>query len=245
MPDTNTKTGDIARNAEFRSLIENGRIENVRGQIDRSVKRNGGVIDQRSQRTCFYRNAANGRARRRFGRGRDAGVQNRVALEFAWISSDRCGCRCSGYRLCRGQAPNFRPQLGVLFLDLVEARHHVIEGCGSRCPAERDQAESSASCPRKKLIFHIGSPTFEADSTSERRKPKVYQMPIGRLTAALGCDIHQMSQKWYSDTTAMQQIVALMRNIDAPMGCEDRITWMHGALGRESEVGAGSLAPRC
>src|SRR5260370_12975248 len=158
MPDTNTASGDIARDPEFRSLIENGGIEDVRGQIDRSVKRNGGVIDQRSQRTRFYWNAADCRAGRRFGRGRDGGVQNRIALEFAWISSDRCWRRCNGYRLCCGQTPNFRSQLGVFFLDLVEARHHVIEGSRSRCPAERDQAESSASRPRKKLIFHDVSP---------------------------------------------------------------------------------------
>jgi hypothetical protein len=29
----------------------------------------------------------------------------------------------------------------------------------------------------------------------------------------------------------------LMRNFDASMGGEDRITWIHGALGRESELG--------
>src|SRR3981081_1692810 len=148
MPDTNAETRNIARDSKFCSLIENGRIEDVRGQIDRSVKRNRRVIDQWSQRTGFYWNAANGRAGRRFRRGRNGCVQNRVALEFAWISSDRCGRRCSGYRLCRGQTPNFRSQLGILFLDLVEARHHVIEGCGSRCAAERDQAKSTTRWPR-------------------------------------------------------------------------------------------------
>ena len=35
----------------------------------------------------------------------------------------------------------------------------------------------------------------------------------------------------------MQQIVAPVRNIDAPIGCEDRIMWIHRTLGGESEVG--------
>src|ERR1700694_5959539 len=153
MPDPDTETRNIARDPEFCSLVENRWIKDIRGYIEGSVKRNRRVIDQRSQRARFYWNAANCRAGRRFGRGRDAGMQNRVALEFAWINSDRCGRRCSGYRLCRGQTPNFRSQLGVFFLDLVEARHHVIERCRrSRWAAERDQAESSASRPRKKLI---------------------------------------------------------------------------------------------
>src|SRR6476660_6701342 len=155
MPDANTKTRDVARDSEFCSLVENRWIKDIRGYIDGSVKRNGGVIDQRSQRTRFDRNAANGSNRRwRSRRGRDAGVQNRIAFEFARIRSGRCrGNWRSGYRLCRGQAPNFRSQLGVLFLDLVEARHHVVEGCRSRCAAERDQAESCASRPESSLFF--------------------------------------------------------------------------------------------
>jgi hypothetical protein len=50
-------------------------------------------------------------------------MQNRIALEFAWIGGDRH----SGYRLCSGQAPDFLSQFSVFSFDFVEARHHVIK----------------------------------------------------------------------------------------------------------------------
>src|SRR5205807_5697427 len=158
MPEANTKAGNIARDSEFGPLIENRRIEDVAGHIDRSVERNGGVIDQRSQRPRLHRHTADGRAGRRRRRSRDGGVKNRIALEFAWISCGRHGCRRCGYRPCRRQAPNLRTQLGVLFLDLVEPRHHVIECCRSRRATEGEQAESSTGRPRKKSIPHDVSP---------------------------------------------------------------------------------------
>src|SRR5258708_7929961 len=94
MPDPNTETRDIARDSPFRSLIVNRRIKDIRGQIDGSVKRDCRVIDQRSERTRFYRNATNGRAGLRCWRGRDGGVQNRSEEHTSELQSpDHLVCR--------------------------------------------------------------------------------------------------------------------------------------------------------
>src|SRR5258708_15577127 len=117
MPDANSETGNIARDSKFRSLIENSGTKDVRRYVERTVERDRGVIDQRSQRTRFYRNAPDRRTGRRRGRRRNGSMQNRIALEFLWIDRDRSWR--SRYRLCRGQTPNFRSEFCVLFLYLV------------------------------------------------------------------------------------------------------------------------------
>src|SRR5260370_30829102 len=184
MPDTNTETGNIARDSEFRSLIENGRIEDVPGYIDRSVKRNRSVIDQRSERSRFYRNAANCRTMRWSWRSRDGGVQNRIALEFARIRSGRRGSS----RLRRRHFSDFLSQLGVFFFDLVESRHHVIECCRSRRTSERDQAKSSTSRPGKKLIPHDVSP-FAKLSRQQAGTPL-----NGAMLGYTRCQIHRLTR---------------------------------------------------
>jgi hypothetical protein len=123
-------------------------------------------------------------------------MQNRIALEFAWIRR-RGSYRSSGRRPCRRHAPDFLSQFGVFSFDLVEARHDVIERCRSRRAAECDQAKSSACCPRKKLIPHGLSPRFEPDSTSGRRERNVYHMPIGRL----GRPVNQISMNCHKNGT--------------------------------------------
>src|ERR1700687_1547795 len=115
------------------------------------------------------------------GAGEVATAACRTGLPLNLLGSVTTAAGAAATGFSADMLPTFARHSGVFFFVLGESPHHVIECRRPRRPAERDQAERSTGRPRKKLIPHDVFPTFEPDSTSERRERKVYQMPNGRL----------------------------------------------------------------
>ena len=164
MPRPHAEIGQIARNAEFRALIENAGIEDVAGHVDVAVQRDRGVIDKRvaARRLAVDRSAAdadNGAVRCRRRRRRHRGMLNRIAFRAAGVTTTAPGLDVAIWLTCsRSWAFSFASF--ALLRSSASSRAMTSSSVADRAAPLNATRQSAAQAVPERSFFLMTFPRF-------------------------------------------------------------------------------------
>src|SRR6476660_6701343 len=126
------------------------------------------------------------------GAGEVATLACRTELPLNLLGSVAAGAAATGAAATGFAADRLRTfaRSSAFSFSILSRRAITSSRVADRAAPLNETRQRAAQAVPKVVYSSWRFPRFAPDSTPERRKRKVYQMPIGRLAAALGCDIH-------------------------------------------------------
>ncbi len=129
-------------------------------------------------------------------------------------------------------------------LSILSSRAITSSRVADRAAPLNETRQRAAQAVPERSLFFMAIPQVRARFNSRARGSVVYAK----------CQLEGSGSPWMRYSLAVAKLVHNdlqcsnsshpVRDIDAPLGCDDRFTWIHGALDWAAEVRADSLAPR-